>query len=206
MTITRTTHTTISESSRPLEVTTMSMNIDQSAPVTAIATITVGAAPELIWDLLADINRWPEWNSAVTAASLSGPVAIGARFRWKAGPARLVSEIRTVDRPRQIGWTGRSMGMSAVHVWRLERHGSGTQVHTEESWDGLPARLLRRTLHHQLQKSLEMWLGELKTAAEARQTSPIGRDEGHTAAGNSLSHSNVTSDTSLHPSTSRKTS
>ncbi len=86
------------------------MKIDESAPVTATATMSIAARPEVVWDLLADINRWPEWNTDVDRTSLPGPVAAGEIFRWKAGPAKLVSTIRSVDRPVEIGWTGRSMG------------------------------------------------------------------------------------------------
>jgi hypothetical protein len=149
----------------------INMHIDESAPVTATGTIPIGADAELVWDLLADINRWSQWNADVRSASLPGPVAPGAVFRWRAGPARLVSTIRTVDRPVEIGWTGRTMGMNAVHVWRLERDGETTIVRTQESWDGLPARLLPRTMRKSLQKTLDAWLEELKTAAEARGAS-----------------------------------
>lgn len=143
------------------------MRIDESAPVTATATIAIAARPDVVWDLLADIDRWPEWNAAIGSASLSGPVAPGEVFRWKAGAARLVSTIRFVDRPVEIGWTGRTMGMSAVHVWRLEGRGDTTVVTTEESWAGLPARLLPRIMRRTLRRTLDAWLGDLKAAAEA---------------------------------------
>jgi len=146
------------------------MQINESAPVTATGTMSIVAGPELVWDLLADINRWSEWNGDVRSASLPGPVASGEVFRWRAGPARLVSTIRAVDRPVEIGWTGRTMGMNAIHVWRLERHDETTVVRTQESWEGPPARLLPRTMRKSLQKTLDAWLGQLKIAAEARWT------------------------------------
>jgi hypothetical protein len=146
----------------------INMQINESAPVTATGTIPIVASPELIWDLLADINRWSEWNTDVRSASLPGPVATGEVFRWRAGPAKLVSTIQSVDRPVEIGWTGRTMGMNAIHIWRLERHGETTVVHTQESWEGLPARLLPRMMRKSLQKTLDAWLGDLKTTAEAR--------------------------------------
>ncbi len=147
----------------------LNVEIDQSAPVVASATTTIAAGPELVWDLLADINRWTEWNADVASASLPGPVAPGAVFRWKAGPAKLVSTIQTVQRPTELSWTGRTMGMRAMHIWRLEGADNVTTVHTEESWAGLPARLLPRMMRRSLQKTLDAWLGELKAAAEANR-------------------------------------
>jgi Polyketide cyclase / dehydrase and lipid transport len=151
------------------------MHINESAPVTATGTIRIVADPGLVWDLLTDINRWSEWNADVRSSSLPGPVASGAVFRWRAGPAKLVSTIQVVDRPVEIGWTGRTMGMNAVHVWRLDRHGETTVVHTQESWEGLPARLLPLTMRKSLQKTLNAWLGELKTTAEARRDTSAPR-------------------------------
>ena len=148
------------------------MEINSSAPVVASGSVTIEAGPELVWDLLADITRWPEWNADVASTSLSGPVESGEVFRWKAGPAKLVSTLQTVERPTELSWTGRTMGMSAVHVWRFESDGDTTTAHTEESWEGLPARLLPRMMRKTLQKTLDAWLGELKAAAETRAGSP----------------------------------
>lgn len=144
-----------------------SMEINESAPVIAAGTVEIAAGPELVWDLLADIERWPEWNADVKSASLAGRVESGEVFRWKAGPAKLVSTLQTVERPTELSWTGRTMGMSAVHVWRFQSDGTTTTVHTQESWEGAPAKLLPRMMRKTLQKSLDAWLGELKTAAEA---------------------------------------
>lgn len=35
------------------------------------------------------------------------------------------------------------MGINAVHVYKLESHAESTKVHTEESFDGLIARLFK---------------------------------------------------------------
>jgi uncharacterized protein YndB with AHSA1/START domain len=145
----------------------ITVHIDESAPVTAAGTIAIAAAPELVWDLLADITRWPEWCADIDSASLPGPVAHGEVFRWKAGPAKLVFTIQTADRPVEIGWTGRTLGLNAVHVWRLERDGDTTTAHTEESWGGLPARLMPRTMRKSLQKTLDAWLDDRRTTVEA---------------------------------------
>ena len=45
------------------------MDINQAAPVVASGTIEIAAGPEVVWDLLADIERWPEWNADVKSTS-----------------------------------------------------------------------------------------------------------------------------------------
>ncbi len=143
------------------------MQIDKDAPVTAYGEISVAASREVIWDLLTTMDRWPDWNPDVKTSSQPA-IEQGAAFRWKAGAASLTSTLREVERPRELGWTGTSMGMHAVHVWRLETDGERTLARTEESWSGALPRLLPGMMRRSLQKTLDSWLSHLKTAAEAR--------------------------------------
>ena len=144
------------------------MEIDTSAPVVARASIEVSADPGLVWDVVADFERWPAWNPDVKELSLGGPVAEGTEFRWKAGPSRITSTLQLVDRPRALGWTGRTFGIDAVHLWWFEADGAQTLATTAESWDGWLPRLLRAPMRGQLQHSLEAGLPRLKAEAERR--------------------------------------
>jgi uncharacterized protein YndB with AHSA1/START domain len=144
------------------------MQINHNAPAVASSEIWVAAPPELVWDVVADFKRWPEWNSDVKSMSVDGPAAPGTTFTWKAGPGTLTSTVQKVDRPSAIGWTGTTMGIRAVHVWRFEPREHGTVVHTVESWDGLLARLLRGRMQRTLQRSLDDGLARLKVEAERR--------------------------------------
>ena len=142
------------------------MDVDHNAPAVAHAEADVAAPAEAVWELVADIERWPAWNPDVKSASLEGDLAPGATFRWKAGPGTIVSTLQTVDPPREIAWTGKTMGIAAVHVYRLEPREGGTRVVSEESWAGFLVRLLRGRMAKQLQTSLEGGLAHLKVAAE----------------------------------------
>jgi hypothetical protein len=79
--------------------------------------------------------------------------------------------LQHVERPRLIAWTGRTFGVDAVHVWRLEPKDGATQVRTEETFDGLVVRLLRGRLQKQLDDGLEGGLRHLKAEAERRARS-----------------------------------
>jgi hypothetical protein len=95
----------------------------------------------------------------------------GSAFRWKAGPGTITSTIQDVDPPRRIAWTGTSFGIKAIHVHTFEPRAGGTLVTTEESYDGVVARLLRRRLQNILDSTLESELEHLKTEAERRTLS-----------------------------------
>ncbi|HEV2757721.1 MAG TPA: SRPBCC family protein [Actinomycetota bacterium] len=110
--------------------------VDRSAPVVAGHSTDVAASAEVDWDVLTAVAEWPRWNPAVKAAALTGPVAEGSSFEWKAGPGSIRSVLRVVDRPRRLGWTGKTLGIAAVHVYTLEPTSQGTKITTEESWDG----------------------------------------------------------------------
>jgi hypothetical protein len=122
------------------------MDIDTSAPAVARGEIEVAASPETIWDILTDIWEWPSWNPDVKSASLEGPLAKGTKVRWKPGPGTITSTLRSVEPPHLIAWTGTTFGIKAKHVYRLERRDDATIVKSEESWDGLLVRLLRRSM------------------------------------------------------------
>lgn len=144
------------------------MNVDENAPVFARSEIQVEAAPEIVWGLMADIEGWPVWNPDVKSASLRGEVTEGTEFRWKAGPGTITSTLRRVDPPRLMAWTGKTLGIRAIHVWRLEPRDGKTLVRTEESWEGLLSRVLRGAFQRTLEKALTSGLQSLKREAERR--------------------------------------
>ncbi|MGH3012398.1 MAG: SRPBCC family protein [Gaiellaceae bacterium] len=144
------------------------MEVDRSAPAVAEAATEIAADPETVWEVLTDLERWPSWNPDVSAVAHEGGLEEGATFRWKAGRATITSTIREVDRPRLIGWTGRTTGIDAIHVWRLDLRDGGTLVRTEESWQGLLVRVIRGSMQKSLQKAVDGGLAHLKAESERR--------------------------------------
>ena len=141
---------------------------NKQAPVVGASEIEIAATPEAVWEVLAGIDRWPSWNPQVKSASLEGDLQEGAEFRWKAGPGTIVSRLTDVQAPNRIAWTGKSMGLKAIHVHTLEERNGGTLVKTEESYDGLVARLFSGRLRKMLDGALNDGLRHLKTEAERR--------------------------------------
>jgi uncharacterized protein YndB with AHSA1/START domain len=144
------------------------VTINEDAPAVARSEVEIEADPETVWGVLSDIDDWPSWNPEIRAADLSGPLQPGSVFHWKAGPASITSTLREVDRPHVLAWTGKSFGMNAIHVYRLEPRDGKTVVRTEESWDGLAARLLRGWSQRTLQTAVETGPEYLKAEAERR--------------------------------------
>jgi hypothetical protein len=144
------------------------VDIDRGAPAIADGEIEIAAPPATVWAVLSDLAAWPSWNRDVRSVSLEGPVEPGTVFRWKSGPASLVSTLQVVDEPREIAWTGVTMRIHAVHVFRLSPSDGGTSVRSEESWRGLIPSVLKGYSRSTLRSGIEKVLAALKVEAERR--------------------------------------
>lgn len=146
----------------------MKIPVNEQAPVRARGSILVHAPVGTVWKVLTDIDAWPGWQQAVIAAKLEGPAEEGSVFRWKAGGLRFTSRIHTAEAMTRFGWTGRTIGASAIHNWRFEPRDGGTVVLVEESLQGFFPTLFRPTFQRQLEAGIRTSLAELKQAAEQR--------------------------------------
>lgn len=150
------------------EMYSQGVDVDRAAPTVGSSELEIAAPPEIVWDVLTNVAAWPTWNPDVRSASLDGALVEGTHFRWKSGPGTITSTLRRVEPPHLIAWTGTTFGIEAIHVHRLERRGDATIVSSEESWNGLLVRLLRRSMGRTLQKALDSGLQHLKAEAERR--------------------------------------
>ena len=114
------------------------------APAIGVADAFIEAPIETVWGILSDLENWPTWNKSVSKIRVDGPIAAGTSFFWVGNGSKIVSRLEEVDPPRRIAWTGKLFGIRATHVWELEEKGQGTQVHTEESFEGLGREALPR--------------------------------------------------------------
>jgi uncharacterized protein YndB with AHSA1/START domain len=144
------------------------MEINRNAPATAEGELRIGADPQTVFAVISAIDQWPSWNPDVRSVSVEGPVQSGTVFRWKSGPSSLTSTLQVVDPPHEIAWTGTTMGIKAVHVFRFQAADGGTLAHSEESWEGLIASLLKGYSRRTLEKGIRSVLAHLKAEAERR--------------------------------------
>lgn len=148
------------------------MTIDRNAPVIVAADAFIAATPQVVWALLSDVPSWPMWHPGIRSATTDGPPAVGRRFVWRPGLlTKIVSVMQDVEPGSVIGWTGRTLGLTARHMWTVMAEGGGTRLHTEESMDGFLAKMVRRPLQNSVQRDLDSWLIHLSSAAEDRPPS-----------------------------------
>jgi uncharacterized protein YndB with AHSA1/START domain len=144
------------------------VEINRNAPATAEGELQIAADPQTVFAVISAIDQWPSWNPDIKSVTLQGPVQPGTGFRWKSGPSSLTSTLQVVDRPGEIAWTGATMGIKAVHVFRFQDRDGGTLARSEESWEGLLASLLKGYSRKSLDKAIRSVLSHLKVEAERR--------------------------------------
>jgi uncharacterized protein YndB with AHSA1/START domain len=144
------------------------VEVNDKAPAVGTAEGTINAPVETVWKVLTDFEKWPAWNEAVSKIEVDGPVEVGMSFRWTAGGSKIRSRLEEVDPPHVLAWSGKSLGIHAVHVWRFQSEGDATRAHTSESFDGLLAKLMSGSLSKMLKQALSQGLLALKKEAESR--------------------------------------
>lgn len=145
------------------------MEINENAVLKTSKEIEVHAPVEKVWNIQTNIDAWHEWQPEVSDAKLASGLESGATFVWKSGGVRLTSTIGKVSENNFIGWNGRGLGASAIHIWEFKQMENGnTLVRTKESMDGWLVRLLKGMINKKLNESLDIWLKSLKQAAESR--------------------------------------
>jgi uncharacterized protein YndB with AHSA1/START domain len=147
-------------------------------PQTGTASTEVHAAPEIVWDLVADITRMGEWSPECYRAEwedgADGP-AVGARFHGynRAGTFEWDAPcVVTECEPGRLFAFDVPRNSPTVNSWRFEFVPNGTGTTLTESFDaplinidGSPANFEGR--FEMLAGAIEKTIANIKAAAEA---------------------------------------
>jgi uncharacterized membrane protein len=146
-----------------LKAQEMNMEVDSSAKCFSKEEIIINSPIENVFNILSDINNWPSWQSSVTKAQINGSMEPGVKFKWKAGGLNINSKLHTVNTNSEIGWTGKTWWIKAVHNWYLSNENQKTKVIVEESLTGPGSSWMQKSIIEGMKKNLS----ELKAKAES---------------------------------------
>jgi uncharacterized protein YndB with AHSA1/START domain len=141
-------------------------SINNNAPVTCSKTIAINATSEKVWAIMTDINNWANWQSDISNPNLNGELKPNSTFDWTSGGAKIHSTLHAIEPCKQIGWTGKTFGMFAIHNWIITEKNGKTEVYVEESLEGFFAKLLKNSFNKSLEKGMQKWLDLLKQECE----------------------------------------
>jgi uncharacterized membrane protein len=152
----------------PIQKNNMNVPINENAPVKAKNQIEVDAPVDAVWEVLTGINNWTNWQKDVTETVVHGEIQQGTLFDWKAGGLSFKSKIHTCNPKSMFGWTGKTLGASAIHNWIFETKGDTTIVRVEESLQGVFPNLFKSYFQKNLETGIAKNLSELKSTAERK--------------------------------------
>ncbi len=135
------------------------INIEYSSEVQARA--------DKLWDILADVKSWPEWQgTAYINAFTIGPVKEGSTFVAELGGSKWNITVTKAERPKSMCWIGRRIGLQGIHEWEFLEEGGKTKAITRESMSGWMLIPLYLVIKTRLARTDEKWLADLKSRAE----------------------------------------
>jgi uncharacterized protein YndB with AHSA1/START domain len=109
------------------------------------ATVDIEAPPEAVWEILADIERWPTWTPTMTWVRWldGGTLAVGSAARIKQPRLPATTwRVTEVEPGRSFMWAASSAGVTTVAQHRLTPRQDGAAVHVGISQTGRLAWLV----------------------------------------------------------------
>lgn len=101
-------------------------------------TVDIAAAPEAVWRILTDIERWPDWTPTMTSVEALDPLPLHAGLRARVKQPGLrpsVLTVTAVEEGRRFFWVAKQAGLtfSADHVITPTPQGSRLRLFAEFS-------------------------------------------------------------------------
>ncbi len=132
-------------------------------------SLDVQAGAEKLWNILTNVQSWPEWHRTSYIRSVeSGPLKEGSAFVAELGGIRWNIKVIKANKPFSICWTGRRLGIQAIHDWEFVEEKGKTKAITRESMSGGVLILTYPIVKRRLSKYDYKWLVDLKSKAESR--------------------------------------
>ena len=105
--------------------------VSDKKPYTFEISIDIAAPPQRVWQVMTDIERWPEWTASVISVRRldSGALRIGSRARIKQ-PKFLPAlwEVTQLDAGRSFAWVTRSPGVRATGIHQVKATPNGSRA------------------------------------------------------------------------------
>jgi uncharacterized membrane protein len=134
--------------------------------------VDIAAPADLVWSVMSDVERWPEWTASVRAVNLldDGGLRLGQRARIR--QPRLPVAVWTVDLledGRGFGWRSQAAGLTSVGEHTVEPVGTdSSRAVVRLTQEGALAGLVRLGGQGLIRRYLGFEAEGLKAEAEKR--------------------------------------
>jgi uncharacterized protein YndB with AHSA1/START domain len=134
------------------------------------ASIDVAASPARVWEVLVDVERWPEWTDSVSSVRVldAGPLAVGSRV--EISQPRIPTstyEVIALESGSAFTWEQRQPGSTVTaHHECAPLPDGGTHVELRVVMSGAVGRVVGRLYRNLTKRYLAMEAAGLKARAE----------------------------------------
>ena len=134
-------------------------------------TVEIGAPPHRIWEVMSDVERWPEWTASVTSIRRLSPepFAVGSKVvirQPKFPPAMWV--VTDIQPNRSFTWRSGAPGVYVFAHHSIEPTPTGSRVTLSLRYNGLLGGVLGWLTAGITNRYLAMEASGLKQRAETR--------------------------------------
>jgi hypothetical protein len=109
--------------------------------------IDIPANPAIVWRIVAEVERWPEWTPTITRVQRldEGPLRLGSRARiWQPRLPVAMWEVTDLEQESGFTWVSSSPLVRVTAGHWIEPHAGGSRVSLSVSFSGLLGSLVAR--------------------------------------------------------------
>ena len=133
-------------------------------------TTDIAAPAERVWQVMSDIDRWPEWTRSVTSVTRRGgaPFAVGTRvvIRQPKFPPALWT-ITAIDPGKSFTWVAAGPGFRSVGTHRVDPMPGGSRATLSLDLEGPLGGLFGRLTRGITERYIGFEASGLKARSEA---------------------------------------
>ncbi len=112
-------------------------------------TVDIEAPPERVWDVMVDVEKWPEWTPSMSSVKRLDPgeLRVGSRARVKQpklAPATMT--VTHLERDKTFTWMTSAPGLVVTATHTVMPRGKGSHAILSITFDGLVGGLLGRAM------------------------------------------------------------
>lgn len=133
-------------------------------------TIEIAAAPEAVWRVIAEIERWPDWTPTMTSVEALDalPLRPGLRARVKQPGLRAsVLTVTAVEEGRHFQWVAKQPGLAFSADHAVTPTPVGSRVRLSVEFSGLFAPLVAAVYGRKIRSYVDTEAASLKARVEA---------------------------------------
>ncbi|MGE5597317.1 MAG: SRPBCC family protein [Hyphomicrobiales bacterium] len=133
-------------------------------------TIEIEAPPETVWEVVADIERWPGWTESIKRVEVvRGPLGPNAVYRLDVrGTRRSDWAVTGWDPGRRFSWRTKIQGVTCDAAHEIEPAGAGARLRLTLDYSGFMAKLFAPMIGRTSKQNLDMESAGMKRAAEMK--------------------------------------